>query len=200
MEISLCAAPKAQSETASRARKKAFTVQREEEDAMTLEALASHLEEAGWKDFSPGEFLGVTFEAIGKAKLARNNWFALLKSIPQLDEAALDAWGDHYAHFWKKTPARMFSGGKYFVLILLVETITPATVERLASRDDVTLLDDPEEITRGGGYPVLAIRGQQHVLMPRKVVLWEPLRAKAFAGRTHKAVVDYLNGLLGQSA
>ena len=64
----------------------------------------------------------------------------------------------------------------------------------------MALLENPEEITRGGGYPLMAIRGQQHVLMPKKVVLWEPLRAKEFAGRTHKAVVDYLNGLLGQSA
>ena len=167
---------------------------------MTVNGLVPHLEQADWKDFAPGEFLGVTFEAIGKAKLARNNWFALVKSIPELDEAALDAWGDHYALSWRKAPARLFSRGKYFVLILLVEEVTPNALERLANRDDVALLENPEEITGGGGYPLVAMRGQQHVLMPKKVVLWEPLRAKEFPGRTRKAAVDYLNGLLGQGA
>jgi hypothetical protein len=66
----------------------------------------------------------------------------------------------------------------------------------LASRDDVGLLDDSQEIARGGGYPLTAIRGQQHILMPNKVVLWKLLRAAEFARRTHKAAVEYLNGLL----
>jgi len=167
---------------------------------MTVNGLVSHLEKAGWSDFSPGDFLGVTFDAIGKAKLARNNWFAVVKSIPRLDAAALATWNGHYAHMWKKAPARLFSSGKYFVLILLIEEIAPDALERLVKRDDVALLENPEEITGGGGYPLLAVRGQQHVLMPKKVVLWELVRAKAFAGRTHRAVVDYLNGLLGQSA
>jgi len=167
---------------------------------MTVNGLVSHLEKAGWRDFSAGDFLGVTFDAIGKAKLARNNWFAVVKSIPRLDAAALDTWNGHYAHMWKKAPARLFSSGKYFVLILLVEEITPDALERLAKRDSVTLLEHPEEITRGGGYPLLAIRGQQYVLMPKKVVLWEPLRAKEFAGRTHKAVVAYLKGLQASGA
>ena len=90
---------------------------------MTVNGLVSHLEKAGWRDFAPGEFLGVTFDAIGKAKLARNNWFAVVKSIPRLDAAALDTWNGHYAHLCKKAPARLFSAGKYFVLILLVEEI-----------------------------------------------------------------------------
>ena len=167
---------------------------------MTVNGLVSHLEKVGWRDFAPGEFLEVTFDAIGKAKLARNNWFAVVKSIPRLDAAALDTWNGHYAHLWKKAPARLFSSGKYFVLILLIEEIGAEALERLANRDEVALLKNPEEITRGGGYPLLAIRGQQHVLMPKKVVLWEPLKARAVARRTHKAVVDYLNGLLGQSA
>jgi hypothetical protein len=167
---------------------------------MTVNGLVSHLEKVGWSDFSPGDFLGVTFDAIGKAKLARNNWFAVVKSIPRLDAAALDTWNGHYAHMWKKAPARLFSSGKYFVLILLIEEIAPDALERLVKRDDVALLENPEEITGGGGYPLLAVRGQQHVLMPKKVVLWELVRAKAFAGRTHRAVVDYLKGLLGQNA
>jgi hypothetical protein len=70
----------------------------------------------------------------------------------------------------------------------------------LVSRDDVGLLDDSEEIARGGGYPLMAITGQQHVLMPRKVVLWKPLRARESAQRTHKAAVEHLNGLLASGA
>lgn len=82
------------------------------------------------------------------------------------------------------------------MLILLIEEIGAEALERLANRDEVALLKNPEEITRGGGYPLMAIRGQQHVLMPKKVVLWEPLKARAFAGRNHEAVVKYLNALL----
>ncbi len=161
---------------------------------MTVDVLANHLKKAGWKEFSAGEFLGVPFDAIGKARIARNNWFVILKSIPVLDEAALDAWNDHYAHFWKKAPARLFSAGKYFVLILLVETVAPDAVERFASGDDLGLLKKPEEITGGGGYPILVIKDRKQILMPKKVVLWEPLRATEFAKRTHQAVVDYVDG------
>jgi hypothetical protein len=162
---------------------------------MTVDRLANHLKKAGWKAFSAGEFLGVSFDAIGKARIARNNWFVILKSIPILDEAALDTWNDHYAHFWKKAPARLFSAGKYFVLILVVETVAPDAVERFASGDDLGLLEKPEEITGGGGYPMLVLKDRKQILMPKKVVLWEPLRATAFARGTHQAVVDYLDSL-----
>jgi hypothetical protein len=162
---------------------------------MSINVLVSHLEKAGWKGFSPGEFLGVAFDAIGKAKIARNNWFAILKSIPILDEAALDAWNDHYAHFWKKAPARLFSAGKYFVLILVAETVAPDAVERFARGDDLGLLENPEEITGGGGYPLLVISDREQILMPKNVVFWKPLRATEFAKGTHQAVVDYVEGL-----
>jgi len=162
---------------------------------MTVDGLASHLKKAGWKEFSAGEFLGVPFDAIGKARIARNNWFAILKAIPVLDEAALDAWNDHYAHFWKKTPSRMFSAGKYFVLILLVETVAPDAVERFAHGDDLGLLENPEEITSGGGYPLMVIKDRKQILMPKKVVLWKATQATEFARGTHQAVVDYLDSL-----
>jgi hypothetical protein len=164
---------------------------------MSIDALVSHLKKAGWKDFSPGEFLGIAFDTIGKARIARNNWFALLRSIPVLDVATLDAWDDHYAHFWKRAPARLFTAGKYFVLILLVDTVAPDAVERFAGGNGLGLLDNPEEITGGGGYPMLVIKDRKQILMPKKVELWEPLRATDFARKTHKAVIEYLDGLSG---
>jgi hypothetical protein len=80
-------------------------------------ALVGHLKKAGWSKFSPGEFLGVEFDTIGKARIARNDWFVVVKAIPVLDVAALEAWNDHYARFWKRAPARLFSSGKYFMRV-----------------------------------------------------------------------------------
>ena len=162
---------------------------------MSIDVLVSYLRKTGWREFSPGEFLGVAFDTIGEARIARNDWFVLLKSMPELDVAALDTWNDHYAHFWKRTPARMFSRGKYFVLILLVETVAPDAAELFSSGDDLGLLENPEEITRGGGYPMLVIEDWKQILMPKKVELWEPVRATEFARQTHRAVVDYLDSL-----
>jgi hypothetical protein len=162
---------------------------------MSINVLVNHLKKAGWGEFSPGEFFGVDFEMIGEAKIARNNWFAVLKSIPVLDGAALDAWNDHYAQFWKKAPARFFSAGKYFVLILLVETVAPDAVERFARGDDLGLLENPDEITGGGGYPLIVIKDRKQILMPKKVELWKATRATEFARQTHRAVVDYTDDL-----
>jgi hypothetical protein len=161
---------------------------------MSNDPLVSQLKKVGWADFSPGEFLGVDFDAIGKAKVARNNWFALLKSIPVLDGAGLDAWNGHYAHFSKKSPAGMFISGKYFVLILLVDTVSADAVERFA-QEEMGFLQNPDQIARGGGYTMLVIKDRKQILMPKRVELWNAVRALEFAKRTHQAVVDYINGL-----
>lgn len=167
---------------------------------MSSEVLIKNLTKAGWKDFSPNEFLGVAFDQIGKAKVARNNWFVLLKSLPTLDAAALEAWSDHYAHFMKKSQAGMFTSGKYFILILLVDSVTADAVERLGQEPLPGFLELSDEITRGGGYTLLALKDRTRILMPKKIVLWNVLRATEFAQKTHQAVVEYVNGLKVVSA
>ncbi len=162
---------------------------------MSNEVLVKHLAKAGWKDFSPDEFLGVAFDQVGKAKVARNNWFVLLKSIPTLDAAALDTWSAHYAHFVKKSQSGMFTSGKYFILILLVDSMTADAVKRLGQEPLPGFLALSDEITRGGGYTLLVIKDRKRILMPKKIVLWDALRATEFAQKTHQAVVDYLNSL-----
>ena len=162
---------------------------------MSNEALIKNLTKVGWKDFSPDEFLGVAFDQVGKAKVARNNWFVLLKSIPTLDAAALESWSDHYAHFMKKSQAGMFTSGKYFILILLADTVAADAAERLGQEPLPGFLELSDEITRGGGYTLLALKDRKRILMPKKIVLWNVLRATEFAQKTHQAVVDYLNSL-----
>ena len=81
------------------------------------------------------------------------------------------------------------------MLILLVETVAPDAVERFASGNDLGLLEKPEGITGGGGYLMLVLKDRKQILMPKNVVLWEPLRATKFARGTHQAVVDYLDSL-----
>ena len=159
------------------------------------EGLIAQLKKAGWADFSPGEFLGVEFDAIGTAKLARNNWFALLKSIPVLDVAGLDAWNERYAQFAKKSPAGMFSSGKYFVLLLLVDTVGADAVERFARGPELGILKNPEQITRGGGYTMMVIKDRKQILMPKEVALLDALRANDFAKQTHQAVIDWITSL-----
>ncbi|MFN2108401.1 MAG: HEAT repeat domain-containing protein [Anaerolineae bacterium] len=162
---------------------------------MSNEALIKNLTKVGWKDFSPDEFLGVAFDQVGKAKVARNNWFVLLKSVPTLDAAGLEAWSDHYAHFMKKSQAGMFTSGKYFILILLAGSVTADAAERLGQEPLPGFLELSDEITRGGGYTLLVIKDRKRILMPKKIVLWNALRATEFAQKTHQAVVDYLNSL-----
>jgi len=162
---------------------------------MSNEALIKHLAKAGWKDFAPDVYLGVAFDQVGKAKVARNNWFVLFKSLPTLDAAALEAWSGHYAHFMKKSQSGMFTSGKYFVLILLADTLAADAVERLGQDPPPGFLVLSDEITRGGGYTLLALKDRKQVLMPKKVVLWDALRATEFAQKTHQAVVEYVNSL-----
>jgi bilin biosynthesis protein len=162
---------------------------------MSDEVLVKHLTKVGWSEFSSGEFLGVTFDQIGKAEVIHNNWFVLLKSVPTLDVAGLEIWSDHYAHFMKKSQAGMFTSGKYFVLILLADTVAADVVERLGQDPPPGFLELSDEITRGGGYTLLVIKDRKQLLMPKKIVLWDALHATEFAQKTHQAVVDYLNNL-----
>ena len=64
---------------------------------MSSDILVNSLEEVGWRDFAPGEFLKVDFDNIGKARIAKNNWFVLLKSVPVLDVAEIE-----YHHQWRR--------------------------------------------------------------------------------------------------
>ena len=85
---------------------------------MSSDILVGNLEQVGWKDFAPGTFLKVDFDNIGKARIAKNNWFVLLKSIPVLDVAEIETWNKTYKDFSKRAQSGLFSSGKYFILIL----------------------------------------------------------------------------------
>ena len=161
---------------------------------MTSDVLISQLQKAGWSEFGPGDFLGVEFDAVGKARVARNNWFVLLKSIPVLDVAGIDTWSDHYARFHKRADAGMFRSGKYFILILLVDTIGAGALERF-SEGPPSFLEDSELIARGGGYVIVVVKDRKRVLMPDEITLWDMVQATQFVGRTHGAVADYLNAI-----
>jgi hypothetical protein len=158
---------------------------------MSSEVLVSHLENAGWSDFGPGTFLKVDFDHIGKAKIARNNWFVLLKSVPVLDTAEIESWSDTYRDLAKRSLSGLFTSGKYFVLILLVDTVAPDAVQWLAEGNEIGFLETPDIITNGGGYTLLLIRDRQQVAMPKRVRLWDMLQATEFTKRTHQALVDY---------
>jgi hypothetical protein len=162
------------------------------EATMSNDVLVSQLKKVGWSGFDPGEFLGVQFDAIGKAKIARNNWFVLLKSIPELDTAGLETWSQHYAQFSKRARAGMFTSGKYFILLLLVDTLGADAVALLSEGFTPGFLEIPGVIDRGGGSTLLVIKDRKQVLMPKKVVLWDIVRATDFVRRTHQAVVDFV--------
>jgi hypothetical protein len=162
---------------------------------MSSEVLVSELKNAGWKDFAPGEFFGVDFEAIGNAKVAKNNWFALLKSLPVLGTAELETWGKNYKTFLKKSQAGMFSSGKYFILFLLVNTVGPDALEQISREKKLEFLEMPDDIMRGGGYTMMFVKDQKKIYTPKKIVLSNWLRAIDFAKNTHRALDDYKNSL-----
>jgi hypothetical protein len=163
---------------------------------MSIDLLVDQLKKAGWSDFGSGQFLGVAFDTIGKAKVARNSWFVLVESIPVLDAAGLDTWSDHYARFRKKSRSGMFTSGKYFVLILLADTLSADAAERLSDGLTPGLLENPEPILNGGGYGVVVLRDRLQLLMPQEIILWDMVRATEFAQRSNQAVVDYVKEML----
>jgi hypothetical protein len=164
---------------------------------MNSDVLVSNLEQVGWKDFAPGEFLKVDFDNIGTAKVAKNDWFVLLKSVPVLDVAAIETWNQAYKDLCKRSPARMFSRGKYFILMLLVDTIGADAPEWLSQGGKLEFLESPDVITRGGGYALMLVKDAKRVAMPQGVKLWDLLRAVEFTKRTTQALVDYRDSLAG---
>ena len=72
---------------------------------------------------------------------------------------------------------------------------TADAMERFAQEDGVGMLQNPERITGGGGYAMLVIKDRKQILMPKKVTLWDAVGGLGFLKRTHKAVLDYVNGL-----
>ncbi len=159
--------------------------------------LVSNLKKVGWEDFAPGEFLKVEFDNIGKAKIARNNWFVLLKSVPVLDMAEIETWNKTYKEFSKRAQSGLFSSGKYFILILLVDTIGADALAWLSQENKPGFLEPPKVITNGGGYTLVVVKDQKRILMPTGVKLWDALRAADFTNRTNQAVGAYRNSLAG---
>ena len=164
---------------------------------MSSDILVSNLEKVGWKDFAPGEFLKVDFDHIGKAKIAKNNWFVLLKSIPVLDMVEIETWNKTYRDFSKRAQSGLFSSGKYFILILLVDTIGADARDWLSQDNKLGFLEPPQTITNGGGYTLMLAKDRKQISMPRTVKLWNLLRATEFTNRTNQALADYRDSLAG---
>jgi hypothetical protein len=164
---------------------------------MSSDVLVSNLEKVGWKDFAPGEFLKVDFDNIGKARIAKNNWFVLLKSVPVLDMVAIETWNSTYKDFLKRARSGLFSSGKYFILILLVDTIGADALDWLSQENKLGFLEAPETITNGGGYTLMLVKDRKRVFAPRTVKLWDVLRATEFTNRTNQALGNYRNSLAG---
>jgi len=164
---------------------------------MTSDILVSNLEKIGWKDFAPGEFLKVDFDNIGKAKVARNNWFVLLKSVSVLTMAEIESWSKSYQDFLKRSRSGLFSSGKYFVLMLLVDTVEADALNWLLQEDKQGFLQVSDTITNGGGYTLMLVKDRQQIFMPKTVKLWNALRASDFTNRTNQALGNYKNSLVG---
>ena len=164
---------------------------------MSSDILVGNLEKVGWKDFAPGTFLKVDFDHIGKAKIARNNWFVLLKAVPVLDVAEIETWNKTYKDFSKRAQSGLFSSGKYFILILLVDTIAADALDWLSQENKLGFLEPPKIITNGGGYTLMLVQDQKQIFVPKTVKLWDVLRATEFTNRTNQALGDYRNSLAG---
>lgn len=162
---------------------------------MSIMQLTEELALAGWGSFAPGEFCKIEFDTIGKAKVANNNWFALVKSIPVMNGADLDTWNQNYQDLLKQTRAGMFTSGKYFILILLIGTIGPDGLARLSQENAIGFLEMPNDITRGGGYTLMVLQDRKKVFMPKTVSLSTAMRATDFAKQTHLTLENYLLGL-----
>ncbi len=162
---------------------------------MNSDNLVNYLMRVGWKDFSPGDFLDVHFEHIGRTRLAHNNWFVLIKSIPVLDATELDHWNGIYTHFCRRARAGFFTAGKFFVLILLVGSIALDAMQKMYADQKLAFLEMPADITRGGGYTLLFLQDRKRIFMPRVVSFSPLLQATDFARRTHQALETFRDGL-----
>jgi hypothetical protein len=166
---------------------------------MSIGQLVNNLEKVGWRDFTPGKFLKVDFDTIGTVKIAKNSWFVLLKSLPVLDMAVIETWNKIYKDFSKQALSGMFSSGKYFILILLVDTIGAEALVWLSQENKLDFLETDDTITNGGGYTLMLVKDRKQIFMPKTVKLWNLLRAVEFTNRTNQALVDYKNNLAGCS-
>ena len=155
---------------------------------MSSDILVSNLKKVGWKDFAPGEFLKVDFDNIGKAKVARNNWFVLLKSVPVLNMTEIETWNKTYKDFTKRARSGLFSSGKYFVLMLLADSVETDALNWLLQEDKQGFLQVSDTITNGGGYTLVLVKDRQQIFMPKTVKLWDALRASDFINRTNQAL------------
>lgn len=162
---------------------------------MSLNLLVNNLKKVGWKDFTPGEFLKVEFDTIGKAKIARNNWFVLVKSVAVLDSTEIESWSNTYKKFAKQALSGLFSSGKYFIMILLVDTIDADTLTWLSEGNQLDFLETTGTITNGGGYTLMLVKDKGRILMPKTVKLWDMLRAVEFTNRTNQALGEVKNSL-----
>jgi len=166
---------------------------------MGTESLVSNLKKVGWKDFAPGEFINIEFEQIGKTKLARNNWFVLIKSLPVLNRSTMESWNANYAKFYKKSQAGMFSSGKYFVLMLLVDTISPDALTEISQEGPPDFLVMPGDIFRGGGFTLMLVKDIGRVFLPKKVTVSHYLKAIDFVKNTIAALEDFQKSLAGEA-
>ena len=162
---------------------------------MSLNLLVNNLKKVGWKDFTPGEFLKVEFDTIGKAKIARNNWFVLVKSVAVLDSTEIESWSTTSKKFAKQALSGLFSSGKYFIMILLVDTIDADTLTWLSEGNQLDFLETTGTITNGGGYTLMLVKDKGRILMPKTVKLWDMLRAVEFTNRTNQALGEVKNSL-----
>lgn len=164
---------------------------------MSISLLVSNLKKVGWKDFTPGNFLKVDFDTIGKAKIAKNNWFVLIKSVPILDMAEIENWNNTYKNFSKQAQSGLFSSGKYFILILLVDAIDADALAWLSQENKLDFLEITQTITNGGDYTLMLVKDRKQIFMPKTVKLWNLLRATEFTNRTNQALGCYKNSLAG---
>jgi hypothetical protein len=162
---------------------------------MSIPLLVSELEKTGWQDFAPGTLFETEFDTIGKARLAKNNWFALIKAVPVLGIKEIEMWHTAYQAFAKKSLSRMFARGKYFVLILLVDTLGADAVAWLSQGNSPDFLQIEGTITNGGGFTMLLLKDRKKIFMPKNLKVWNALQATKFIRGTYRALVNYKNSL-----
>ncbi len=163
---------------------------------MNSDILVSRLQKIGWKDFAPGKFVKVDFDQIGHVKIAKNNWFVLIKSISLLNADEIEFWNNTYQHFLKKTLSGMFSSGKYFILILLVDSIDGDTLDLITQENKPALFVPPQKITNGGGYALMLVKDRNQIFMPKAVKLWDVLHASEFTNQTNQVLHEHKNSLV----
>lgn len=87
----------------------------------------------------------------------------------------------------------LFSSGKYFILILLVDTIGAEVLTWLSQENKLNFLETTQTITNGGGYTLMLDKDRKQIFMPEAVKLWDLLRTTDFTNRTNQALGDSLS-------